>query len=105
MNTFSIDVSQDVLNDLHARIAQTRLPDKVRNAGWDYDRPSVITSIGSNAGKREMGHTGKSSPRARKRLLMDSTTPRRRKNRICWWKISGLSFALTGAHDWRKQIV
>ncbi len=33
---FTIDVPQDVLDDLHERLARTRWPDEVDGAGWDY---------------------------------------------------------------------
>lgn len=33
---FKINVSQDVLDDLQARLARTRWPDEVEGAGWDY---------------------------------------------------------------------
>jgi pimeloyl-ACP methyl ester carboxylesterase len=33
---FKIAVSQEVLDDLHERLAQTRWPDEVRGAGWRY---------------------------------------------------------------------
>jgi pimeloyl-ACP methyl ester carboxylesterase len=36
INNFKVDIPQSVLDDLHTRIAQTRWPDQVRDAGWDY---------------------------------------------------------------------
>jgi pimeloyl-ACP methyl ester carboxylesterase len=36
MNAFKVDVPQPVLDDLRTRIAQTRWPDQVKDAGWDY---------------------------------------------------------------------
>ncbi|HEV7718835.1 MAG TPA: epoxide hydrolase, partial [Arsenicitalea sp.] len=36
MQAFSIDVPDEQLRDLHARLAQTRFPDGVESAGWDY---------------------------------------------------------------------
>jgi len=36
MNNFKVDIPQTVLDDLRNRIAQTRWPDQVKNAGWDY---------------------------------------------------------------------
>ncbi|MDB5562564.1 MAG: Epoxide hydrolase domain protein [Hyphomicrobiales bacterium] len=36
MQAFSIDVPDEQLSDLHARLAQTRFPEGVEDAGWDY---------------------------------------------------------------------
>ena len=36
MESFNIDIPQVVLDDLQTRIAQTRWPDQVKDAGWDY---------------------------------------------------------------------
>ncbi len=33
---FQIDVSDDLLNDLHRRLAATRFSDQIDDAGWDY---------------------------------------------------------------------
>lgn len=33
---FSINVGEDVLDDLKTRLENTRLPDQVEGAGWDY---------------------------------------------------------------------
>ena len=33
---FTIDVPQAVLDDLQVRLEQTRLPDQLDGAGWDY---------------------------------------------------------------------
>ncbi len=33
---FKIDTPQTVLDDLHERLARTRWPDEIENAGWDY---------------------------------------------------------------------
>ena len=33
---FTIDVSQDVLDDLAVRLADTRWPDEIPGSGWDY---------------------------------------------------------------------
>jgi pimeloyl-ACP methyl ester carboxylesterase len=36
MHAFKVNVPQPVLEDLRTRIAQTRWPDQVKDAGWDY---------------------------------------------------------------------
>ena len=36
MQPFKIDVPQPVLDDLHYRLAHTRWPDELADAGWDY---------------------------------------------------------------------
>lgn len=36
MDSFRVDISQALLADLHARTAQTRWPDQIMDAGWDY---------------------------------------------------------------------
>jgi pimeloyl-ACP methyl ester carboxylesterase len=36
MRSFTIDIPQATLDDLHARLARTRWPDEVERAGWDY---------------------------------------------------------------------
>ena len=36
MESFNIDIPQVVLDDLQTRIAQTRWPDQIIDAGWDY---------------------------------------------------------------------
>lgn len=36
MPPFKIDIAQPELDDLKARLAQTRFPDEVEDAGWDY---------------------------------------------------------------------
>jgi pimeloyl-ACP methyl ester carboxylesterase len=36
MQTFTVDISQQTLDDLHERLARTRWPDEVQNADWDY---------------------------------------------------------------------
>src|SRR5215470_13540422 len=33
---FRINVTDEVLTDLHERLARTRLPDQIDGAGWDY---------------------------------------------------------------------
>jgi microsomal epoxide hydrolase len=33
---FKIDVSQEILDDLQRRLANTRWPGKIEDAGWDY---------------------------------------------------------------------
>ena len=33
---FRIEISQATLNDLRERLARTRWPDEVRDAGWEY---------------------------------------------------------------------
>jgi epoxide hydrolase len=33
---FRVDVPQDVLDDLHERLARTRFPEQLPDAGWDY---------------------------------------------------------------------
>ena len=43
---FRVDVPDDVLDDLRARLARTRLPNQVDDAGWsqgtELDRKSVV---------------------------------------------------------------
>lgn len=34
LQPFQIHVPQDMLNDLHSRLAMTRWPDQEENAGW-----------------------------------------------------------------------
>jgi pimeloyl-ACP methyl ester carboxylesterase len=36
IQSFTIDIPQATLDDLHARLARTRWPDEVEGAGWDY---------------------------------------------------------------------
>lgn len=36
MTPFTIDIAQPEIDDLRARLAQTRFPDEVGDAGWDY---------------------------------------------------------------------
>ena len=36
---FEINVPDEVLEDLEARLARTRLPDQIENSGWDYGTP------------------------------------------------------------------
>lgn len=36
METFAIQIADDVLEDLRRRLLQTRWPDQVESAGWDY---------------------------------------------------------------------
>lgn len=36
MQPFTVDISQQTLDDLHERLGRTRWPDEVQNAGWDY---------------------------------------------------------------------
>ena len=36
MNPFTIDVPQADIDDLKRRLAATRYPDEVEDAGWDY---------------------------------------------------------------------
>jgi hypothetical protein len=36
MQPFVIDIPQSMLDDLQERLARTRWPDEVENAGWDY---------------------------------------------------------------------
>ena len=38
---FVIEVSQDVLDDLAARLADTRWPDEIAGSGWDYGTDPV----------------------------------------------------------------
>ena len=51
---FVIDVSQAVLDDLAVRLADTRWPDEIPCAGWDYGTdPSYLRYVGrsqSNGG-------------------------------------------------------
>ena len=36
IQSFTIDIPQATLDDLHARLARTRWPDEMEGAGWDY---------------------------------------------------------------------
>jgi pimeloyl-ACP methyl ester carboxylesterase len=36
MESFRVNISNTILDDLHTRIAQTRWPDQVQDAGWEY---------------------------------------------------------------------
>jgi hypothetical protein len=36
IQSFTIDIPQATLDDLHARLARTHWPDEVEGAGWDY---------------------------------------------------------------------
>ncbi len=36
MKSFTINVADEILDDLRARLARTRWPDQVDRAGWDY---------------------------------------------------------------------
>ncbi|WP_298918565.1 epoxide hydrolase family protein [uncultured Algimonas sp.] len=35
-DAFTIDIASDIIDDLRARLSQTRFPDTVAGAGWDY---------------------------------------------------------------------
>ena len=55
---FEINVPDEVLEDLEARLAWTRLPGQIENSGWDYGTPvgyltELITYL--NHRKREVG--------------------------------------------------
>jgi len=36
IRSFQVDIQQTVLDDLHQRLARTRWPDEIEDAGWDY---------------------------------------------------------------------
>jgi hypothetical protein len=36
---YRVRVPEDILKDLHARLARIRWPDEVEDAGWDYGVP------------------------------------------------------------------
>lgn len=43
---FTIDIEQDVLDDLTARLERTRLPDAIAGAGWDYGtNPDALADL------------------------------------------------------------
>ncbi|SHE49460.1 Epoxide hydrolase N terminus [Seinonella peptonophila] len=39
MKPFTLELSEEILDDLFTRVKHSRLPDELDNAGWDYGVP------------------------------------------------------------------
>ena len=60
---FKVNIPQATLDDLHERLARTRWPDEVEEAGWDYGTnltylKSLVALVKQNPGKYTYGSSG-----------------------------------------------